>query len=616
MDSAVAFVAFGIATVLQRGTLHVDFAPLISEMAVFAVFCALIFVIFKTHRAIWRYVSLPDLYRLGWACVAVILLYFGIREAVYEDLGLPHMAFSQPVITGMVLLGGLGAFRVAYRLLHFGHLKDPQYAHMKKTRILLVGAGDAAELFIRSQKNNPNSAYEILGILDPRKDRQKRTIHGVPVLGRPKDIEAIVERMRQKPQRLVFTTTEDTKKVPVDVLMEKAERLGLKFAQLPSLTAFKDGEFTAQTLKPIAIEDLLGRPQSNPDMQAIRNFIKGRKVLITGAGGSIGSELARQIADCHPKEMTIIDNCEYNLYMINLDLAAVDRGFAVHSVLADIRDRQKIENLFKQFEPDIVFHAAALKHVPLVELNPAEGILTNVIGTRNVADAARKYKAKAFVQISTDKAVNPTNIMGASKRIGEYYAQALDLDKSHARFVTVRFGNVLGSSGSVVPLFKKQLEQGGPITVTHPEIKRYFMTIKEAVGLVLQASALAVGQEDGQRGHILVLDMKEPIRIIDVARQMIRLADLIPDEDIAIKITGLRPGEKLYEELFDNSETQLETNIPATFAACPKPLPKTRMVQAMDDLANLAQNGDIEGIIAAISTLVPGFNHESIKKVS
>jgi FlaA1/EpsC-like NDP-sugar epimerase len=298
---------------------------------------------------------------------------------------------------------------------------------------------------------------------------------------------------------------------------------------------------------------------------------------------------------------------------VDLDVRRENGLLDTQSHIADIRNSDRINQIFKTSKPDIVFHAAALKHVPLVEMNPSEGILTNVIGTRNVAEAALKAKAKAFVQISTDKAVNPTNIMGASKRIGEYFAQSLDLAKSNTRFITVRFGNVLGSSGSVVPLFKKQLQAGGPLTVTHADIKRYFMTINEAVGLVLQASACAIEEGDSGRGRILVLDMKEPIKIIDVARQMIRLADLIPDEDIEIKITGLRAGEKLYEELFDSGETQNNTNIPSTFSANPKPLPKARIKKAMVELEGLAANNDIKGIIACIDGLVPGFNHESHK---
>lgn len=613
LDGGIAFVAYGLGVILQRGHLRVDFMPLFAEMGVFAIFCAVIFLIFKTHRAIWSYVSLSDLHRLTWACVTAIIIYFGAREFLYESLGLPHILFSQPIITGMILLGGLCSLRVLYRMVHFGTLKDTGTSTANKVSILIVGAGDAAELFIRSIRHNPNSPYHILGILDPRDDRQKRTIHGVRVLDKPENLAEAFKRLKKKPQRLVFTTTEDTKKVPLDFLVGESNRLGLKFSQLPDLTEFRDGDIPHQVLKPIAIEDLLGRPQAAPDLKKIGQFIVGKKVLITGAGGSIGSELARQIASFNPSEMTILDHSEYNLYAIDNDLCRAFPDIPKKTVLADVRNVDRINAIFKDRKPEIVFHAAALKHVPMVEMNPAEGVLTNVIGTRNVADAALKHKAQTFVQISTDKAVNPTNIMGASKRLGEYYAQALDLDNTGTRFITVRFGNVLGSSGSVVPLFRKQLEQGGPITVTHPDITRYFMTIKEAVGLVLQASAYSASHCNDARGHILVLDMQDPIKIIDVAKQMIRLADLVPDQDIEIKITGLRPGEKLYEELFDNDEAQSDTKIPSTFAAHPKPISKAKLRKGMSDLLKSAESNDVRGIIDCLNTLVPGFDHDGHK---
>jgi O-antigen biosynthesis protein WbqV len=345
------------------------------------------------------------------------------------------------------------------------------------------------------------------------------------------------------------------------------------------------------------------------EQDTISSLVKGKRVLVTGAGGSIGSELCRQIASFHPESLLLLDNNEYNLYAIDWDIRNNYKGLSVDTVLADIRHKDVIGRVFKGFVPDIVFHAAALKHVPLVELNPIEGILTNVIGTRNVAEASIKVKAMAFVQISTDKAVNPTNIMGASKRIGEYFAQALDLEGNGTRFITVRFGNVLGSSGSVVPLFRKQLEMGGPITVTHPDIKRYFMTINEAVGLVLQASAAAITQNKGERGYIFVLDMGEPLKIIDVARQMIRLVDKRPDDDIKIEIIGLRPGEKLYEELFDDAEKQLETEIPSTFAANPSPLSLRDLKTAMTKMEKAVTDNDIQTIIKIIGKIVPGFHH-------
>lgn len=632
-DAFLAFLSFGIAAILQQGLYPVDFSVMFSEMAIYALLSVAIFAGFKTYRGIWRYTSVPDLVRLGWAVVSLNVLYFGVREIVFEQLGMLHIPFTQPVINGLVLLALVCGTRIAYRLMHEGgKIGDVRRDNSVKnrSRILLVGAGPEAELFIRSIRANPQSGYYIVGIVDKHTLRKNRTIHGIPILGRSKDIEKIFHQLAeagQAPQRIIFTATTgtgnraDTGGIPMDMLMHKAEELGLTFSRLPNLTEFKDAPDNhanhALEIKPIAIEDLLGRPQAKIQTETIKDFIKGKKVLITGAGGSIGSELSNQIASFEPAHMTLLDNSEFNLYTVDMDIRTNAPTIPLKTVLCNIRNRNVINALFQQLKPDIVFHAAALKHVPLVEMNPCEGILTNVAGTRNVAEAALACKAQAFVQISTDKAVNPTNVMGASKRIGEYFAQALDLEgraqSLTTRFITVRFGNVLGSSGSVVPLFKKQLQKGGPLTVTHPDIKRYFMTVNEAVSLVLQASAMATSCQKDERGRIMVLDMGEPMRITDVARQMIRLADLVPDKDIKIVYTGLRPGEKLYEELFDSREVPIETDIPSTLAAVPQPISLDILRKNIETLEELAINGEEDKMIRHIATIVPGFVHDGHK---
>lgn len=632
-DAALAFVSFGVAAILQRGLYPIDFSSMFTEMAVFALVAMAVFTVFKTHRAIWRYTSVSDLVIIGWAVVTLTVVYFGTRELTYRSLDLGHIPFSQPIINCLVLLALICGQRVVYRLLYEGgRIGENRRDEYKggRSRILLVGAGQEAELFIRSIRANPQSGYDVVGIVDNRNDRKNRTIHGVPVLGRPKDMEKIIQKLakaKRSPQRIIFTETvaaghqADTSGVPLEIMTDKAEDLGLKFARLPRLTEFKDsaaqdGEESLE-IKPIAIEDLLGRPQATIKTETIKDFIKGKRVLITGAGGSIGSELSNQIASFEPAHITLLDNSEYNLYAVDMDIRTNAPMIPIRSVLCNIRNRRMIESLFQELEPEIVFHAAALKHVPLVEMNPCEGILTNVAGTRNVAEAALACKAQAFVQISTDKAVNPTSVMGASKRIGEYFAQALDLEgrseSMQTRFITVRFGNVLGSSGSVVPLFKKQLQKGGPLTVTHPDIKRYFMTVNEAVSLVLQASAMATANKDDERGRIMVLDMGEPMRIVDVAKQMIRLADRVPDKDIKIVYTGLRPGEKLYEELFDSQEVPIDTKIPSTLAAVPQPIALDILRKNMAQLEELALNGREDDMIRRIGALVPGFVHDGHK---
>lgn len=365
----------------------------------------------------------------------------------------------------------------------------------------------------------------------------------------------------------------------------------------------------------------MGRPQAVLDQEAIDRLILGRHVLVTGAGGSIGAELVRQIAARDPAELILLDHGEYNLYKIDHEIGATHPSLNRRALLCDVRSRSRVMDVFRQHHPDIVFHAAALKHVPMVELNPCEGVLTNAIGTKNVADAARSHGARAFVQVSTDKAVNPTNVMGATKRLAEFYVQALDLDvvapvarqpgraggaAARTRFMTVRFGNVLGSSGSVVPLFQEQLNRGGPLTVTHPEIKRYFMTIPEAVSLVLHASAHG-HDTDHDRGRIFVLDMGEPVRIIDIARQMIRLAGREPEQDIAIEITGLRPGEKLYEELFDAAETRTPALIEGVFMASPRPVPLAELTATIEALASHCRAGDEAAVRQVIGRVIPGY---------
>ena len=356
-------------------------------------------------------------------------------------------------------------------------------------------------------------------------------------------------------------------------VVTEADRFGLRVQRAPMPTGLtSNAEFDKARpleLKPIAIEDLLNRPQVPLDRDGMARLIQGRRVVVTGAGGTIGGELARQVAAFGPAALILIDNGEFALWQIDLELAESHPGVPRRTLIADIRDAARIRAVFDDVRPELVFHAAALKHVPIVEANPLEGLLTNAAGTRHVADAARAVGTLAMVLISTDKAVNPTSVMGASKRLAEMYCQALDIQTRAAghgmRCVTVRFGNVLGSTGSVVPLFQRQLARGGPLTVTHPDMQRYFMTVREAVSLVLQASVLRVGEVElplSHDGGIFVLDMGDPVKIVDLARRMIRLAGLRPEKDVEIRFTGLRPGEKLFEELFHGKEPPVPTGHP------------------------------------------------------
>ena len=358
----------------------------------------------------------------------------------------------------------------------------------------------------------------------------------------------------------------------------------------------------------MAIEDLLGRPQATLDRAAMRRLIGGRRVLITGAGGSIGGELVRQVSDLGPAELALLDNSEFNLYAIERELAERHGGLSRRAFLGDVRARARVDDVFAAAAPELVFHAAALKHVPLVEANPFEGVLTNVVGTVNVADACRVSGVKGMVMVSTDKAVNPTSVMGATKRIAEAYCQALDLARAGGtRFVTVRFGNVLGSTGSVVPLFQKQLAQGGPLTVTHPDMTRYFMTQREAVELVLQASALGAEASRDEDGKIYVLDMGEPVRILDLARQIIRLAGRRPETEVRIEFIGPRPGERLAEEPLHGSEPLVPTVCKGILLAAPRAGDAQALACDITRLAEAAHRADGDALSAALMHLVPEY---------
>jgi O-antigen biosynthesis protein WbqV len=443
----------------------------------------------------------------------------------------------------------------------------------------------------------------------------------VRVEGSVDDVPHALRKLARKghPPALIVVTAREIAGPRLERLLDAAEEAGVAVATMPRLTELRptarDGAAPTLTLQPVAIEDLLDRPQRPLDREAMARLVQGRRVLVTGAGGTIGSELARQIAGLGPAELVLADNSEYALYEIDLELSEAAPDVPRVSLMADIRDRDRMVALFARHRPELVFHAAALKHVPIVEANPAEGVLTNAVGTRHVADAARAHGALAMVLISTDKAVNPTSVMGATKRLAEMYCQALDMraraEGAGTRFVTVRFGNVLGSTGSVVPLFRRQLERGGPLTVTHPDMRRYFMTVREAVGLVLAATVLSVRDEGlpeaARQGGIFVLDMGAPVKIVDLARRMIRLAGLRPEVDVAIRYTGLRPGEKLYEELFHGRETLVEAGAPGLLMAAPRTADLALVARAMDEAGAAARAGREGAALSVLAALVPEF---------
>ena len=609
----MASISFVIALFLRLGT-DIEFYPVdqfLLGTGLFTGVAAIVFHTMKMYRGVWRYASLNDLLNITKSVSLVILIFLVLMFVTTRLEDLPR---SLPLINWFVLIALLGGPRFLYRLFKDRRLefKLEQNTH-QRIPVLLVGAGDSAELFIRDLARS-DANYRVSGIVSSTEDRVGRDIHGIEILGTIGQIPSVIKdlsRLGPPPQRLVITS-ERIDGLEIKALLDIADSHGMTLARLPALTDFKQGIGSEMDVRPIDVEDLLGRPQTALDRDAMKLLVGGKRVLITGAGGSIGSELVRQISDLKPASIALVENSEYNLYTIDMELSKLHPNLPREALIGDVRDNRRITNIFEATKPELVFHAAALKHVPMVEANVLEGLATNVLGTMNVINAATATGVSTFVQISTDKAVNPTNVMGASKRIAESYCQAVDLQnkngkESKPRFVTVRFGNVLGSAGSVVELFRQQIADGGPVTVTDAEMKRYFMTIREAVELVLAASALGSNNRD-QIGKIYVLDMGEPVLILDLAKQMIRLAGFILDEDIAIAFTGLRPGEKLFEEIFHGSETLNQTAHSGVLLAAPRVNNLEAVQDQIEIIRNAIANNDQASARAVIANLVPEYN--------
>jgi len=625
-DVVMAALSFVIAFYLRLGDDLVRYEPRLTVLycVVFTSIAGMVFLITGLYRGIWRYASLPDLFNIAKAATLTVLIFLPVMFIFTRLETLPR---STMFINWMVLIALLGGPRLGYRL-----FKDRGLDHaLERTStrrvvpVLLISTRDGADTFIRETVRDRNSVYRVVGVLSDTRSRVGREIYGVPVLGLIDELETVVARLDRRgsrPQKLIVTA-QGLAGAAVRDLLERADTLAIPLARLPRATELRVGLTDPAAVQPIAIEDLLGRPQAVLDREAMARLVRGRRVLVTGAGGTIGSELARQLAALAPAQLILFDNSEYLLYTIDIELGERFPGQPVRPLLGDVRDRLRVEEVIAAELPEVVFHAAALKHVPMVELNPVEGVLTNVIGSRNVAEAARTHGARLVVQISTDKAVNPTSVMGATKRLAEAACQALDLDEASrarrghggTRFVTVRFGNVLGSTGSVVPLFSRQLAAGGPLTVTDPAVSRFFMTVREAVELVLEASATAApgemaSAEAEARGKIFVLDMGEPVRIVDLAQQMIRLAGLVPGQDVQIEFVGLRPGEKLHEELFHDAEAAMPTANPALRLAAPRTADYAILARSIDDLEVEARLANETRVLDLLQRLVPEYRRE------
>ncbi|MCP5361708.1 MAG: polysaccharide biosynthesis protein [Hyphomicrobiales bacterium] len=560
-DMLMAAGSFLLSLYLRLGSQFDIHDPFLQPaLMIFTGVCTGVFLMMGLYKGMWRYASIPDLIALTKAVTLAILLFLPVMFLFNRLEGMPR---SVVFINWFVLLAMLGGPRFLYRMLKDRTLRiDMKSNPARRIPVLVIGINDFTEAFLRHTGQRKTSEYEVVALVDVHGEQVGRQMHHIPIFGNIDTLGKMLEKLRRKgksPQKIVIAP-DSIEGNALKQILALAEEHGLTVARLPRVTELYDPQQDSVPLRPIAIEDLLGRAQNTLDRSGPKTLIKGKTVLVTGGGGTIGGELCRQIAGYSPAQLVVYEHSEHNLYCIDKELRQSFSSLDLIPVIGDVRDKKRLEETVERTAPDIIFHAAALKHVPLAEINPLETATTNIIGTRNVADACIQHNVKLMVMISTDKAVSPSSVMGASKRAAECYIQALDQSRKagKTKFATVRFGNVLGSSGSVVPLFHQQLEQGGPLTVTHPDMKRYFMTVREAVELVLQAAHLRYDSESVE-SSIYVLDMGEPVYIRDMAEQMIRLAGLTPYKDIQIIYSGIRPGEKLEETLFDPREDQRNT---------------------------------------------------------
>lgn len=549
----------------------------------------ILFRVFGLYRGVWRFASLPDLVLIGKS-VSLGALTLGVLAFLYNRLaGVPRSVLPLYALLLLLLLCGP---RIAYRM-----YKDRGHLLGTGKRALVVGAGCAGEMLVRDLRRERNAEFLPVAFVDDDQRKKGREIHGLRVRG---DCERIPRLVRSLGIEVILIATPSADEKSMRRIVEICESAGVPFLTLPSVHELLAGGL-AHSLRDVSIEDLLGRAPVHLDHRAVSDFLTGKRVVVTGGGGSIGSQLCREIARYPVAQLVVFERCEFNLYQIEADLLRQHPGLPLVALLGDVTDRLAVEHAFAQCRPDLVFHAAAYKHVPLLQHQARAAVLNNVQGTRIVSEAAVAAGVGTFVLISTDKAVNPTNVMGATKRAAEMVAQ--DLSRAgQTRFVTVRFGNVLDSAGSVVPLFRTQIKAGGPLTVTHPDITRYFMTIPEACQLIMQASAV------GQGGDVFVLDMGEPVKVSYLAEQMIRLSGKRPGVDIRIEYIGLRPGEKLYEELFHDEEALAPTGVAKLLLARARPLNVARYQKALDELVATCAGFDETRIEALLRGLVPEFH--------
>ena len=543
IDIVIINIAFYFSIIFRYDfVIPVEVAILINWMncAVITIIKILCFRLFSLYRGMWRYTSLWDMLNIFKANVVASIIFI---FSIYLFIGIGGISRSLFVIDFILCFGLIASSRLGIRVFFSNILEVFKSKRKAKKLILLIGAGDSGQTILRQTLNNSNRNIKVVGFLDDNKKKIGARLHGVPVIGKVKNLNELNIDYDE-----IYICTPTTNRIQMRRIVDECKKTNKPFKTLPSISELIDGEVLISQFREVSLVDLLGREEIKLDKMSINEFIKGKRVLITGAGGSIGSELVRQCIKFEPSVLIMMDISELNLFEIDRDVMSNSSHILFKPVLSDIRDYSIVDQIFNEFQPQVVIHAAAYKHVPMQEYFPWEAVKTNVYGTLNVSNISVKYGVEKFVLVSTDKAVKPVNVMGATKRLAEMVIQNSNREQNQTEFMAVRFGNVLGSSGSVIPIFQDQIKNGGPVTITDPDMERYFMSIPEASQLILQAGSLGIG------GEVFILDMGNPIKIIDIANELIRLSGYEPELDIPIKFTGTRPGEKKIEELSLPSE--------------------------------------------------------------
>ncbi|WP_284643822.1 polysaccharide biosynthesis protein [Paenibacillus silviterrae] len=593
--SLSVYIAFLLRFDFDIKSPFIDYLPYVIFMQTFITI--LFFFYHNIYKRLWQYASVGDIVTILKSVLYSTSVFFIFHHYIVKfyipEIIVPRSIY---IISALITIFGVGGSRFLWRSFRSAHYK--QQPHHR--RALIIGAGNTGSMVLKEMKHTTNSIYFPVAFIDDDPKKYKLEIQGVSVLGNRHNIPAVVEKLMI--EDIIIAMPSATRAELIEII-DICRTTGAKINIVPRINDLITGKLSISHIRDVSVEDLLGREPVKINLDEIASYLYDKVVLVTGAGGSIGSELCRQIANFGPKQLLLLGHGENSIYEIELELKKKHPELIIEPIIADIQDKGRLKRVFSYFQPEVVFHAAAHKHVPLMEKNPMEAVKNNIVGTKNVAECAHEFNALKFVMISTDKAVNPTNVMGATKRIAELIIQSLD-KVSDTQFSAVRFGNVLGSRGSVIPIFKKQIQEGGPVTITHPEMVRYFMTIPEAVQLVIQTGALAMG------GEVFILDMGKPVKISDLAIDLVKLSGLEPHKDIEIVYSGIRPGEKLFEELLTNEEGTSATKHDRIYVGMPTNLSDETMKLIIETIEALVlKDGNVgpAEVKATLQKILPAY---------